>query len=92
MVDHIHMLISIPPQDTVSQVVGLIKGKNAIHIARVYGGRKKNFTGETFWARRYFIVWNYNDALHRTIRRVTEETDVFTREHFDAWPGRYYAI
>jgi putative transposase len=51
MPDHVDMLISIPPKYAVSQVVGFIKGKSAIHIAREYFGRKKNFTGQHFWAR-----------------------------------------
>ena len=55
MVDHVHMLISIPPKYAVSQVVGYIKGKSAIHIARVYGERKRNFVGQHFWARGYFV-------------------------------------
>jgi putative transposase len=53
--DHVHMLISIPPKYAVSQVVGYIKGKSAIHIARVYGERKQNFVGQSFWARRFFV-------------------------------------
>jgi REP-associated tyrosine transposase len=52
--DHVHMLISIPPKYAVSQVVGFIKGKSAIHIARVYGERKRNFVGQSFWARGFF--------------------------------------
>ena len=55
MVDHVHMLISIPPKCAVAQVVGYIKGKSAIHIARVYGERKRNFAGQHFWARGYFV-------------------------------------
>jgi REP-associated tyrosine transposase len=55
MVDHIHMLIAIPPKYAVSQVIGYLKGKSAIHIARNYGGRRKNFTGEHFWARGYYV-------------------------------------
>jgi len=55
MADHIHMLISIPPKYSVSQVIGFMKGKSAIHIARVYLGQKKNFTGMSFWARGYFV-------------------------------------
>ena len=43
MPDHVHMLLSIPPKFAVSQVVGFIKGKSAIHMARVYGERKRNF-------------------------------------------------
>jgi putative transposase len=55
LVDHVHMLISIPPKYAVSQVVGFIKGKSAIHLARVYGERKQNFVGQHFWARGYFV-------------------------------------
>ena len=50
-----HMLISILPKYAVAQVVGYIKGKSAIHIARVYGERKRNFDGQHFWARGYFV-------------------------------------
>ncbi len=53
--DHVHMMISIPPKYSVSQVIGFIKGKSAIHIARTYGERKRNFSGENFWARGYFV-------------------------------------
>ena len=55
MPDHVHMLISIPPKYAVAQVIGFIKGKSAIHLARVYGERKKNFVGENFWARGYLV-------------------------------------
>ena len=51
--DHVHMMISIPPKYAVSQVVGFIKGKSAIYLARVYGERKRNFVGQHFWARGY---------------------------------------
>jgi len=53
--DHVHMLISIPPKHAVAQVVGYIKGKSAIHIARTYGERKRNLVGQHFWARGYFV-------------------------------------
>ena len=53
--DHVHMMISIPPKYAVSQVIGYIKGKSAIHLARVYGERKRNFVGQHFWARGYFV-------------------------------------
>jgi len=55
MVDHVHMMISIPPKYAVSQVVGFMKGKSAIHLARVYGERKRNFVGQHFCARGYFV-------------------------------------
>ena len=53
--DHVHMLIAIPPKYAVAQVVGCIKGKSAIHLARVYGEQKRNFVGQHFWARGYFV-------------------------------------
>jgi len=55
MPDHVHMMISIPPKYAVAQIVGFIKGKSSIHIARVYGGRKRKFVGQHFWARGYFV-------------------------------------
>ena len=54
-VDHIHMCISIPPKYAVSEVVGYLKGKSAIAVARQFGGRQKNFSGERFWARGYAV-------------------------------------
>ncbi len=54
MSEHVHMMISIPPKYAVSQVVGYIKGKSAIPIARSYLGRKRNYVGQHFWARGYF--------------------------------------
>ena len=54
-VDHVHMMISIAPKYSASQVVGFIKGKSAIHIARNFGERKRSFQGEHFWARGYFV-------------------------------------
>jgi putative transposase len=51
--DQVHMMIAIPPKYAVSQVIGFIKGKSAIHLARVYGERKRNFVGQHFWARGY---------------------------------------
>lgn len=53
--DHVHMCISIPPKFAVASVVGYIKGKSAISIARNFAGRSRNFTGENFWARGYFV-------------------------------------
>ncbi len=53
--DHVHMMISIPPKYSVAQVIGYMKGKSAIHVARTYGERKRNFVGAHFWARGYFV-------------------------------------
>ena len=53
--DHVHMLIAIPPKYSVSEIVGYIKGKSAIAVARQFSGRKRNFNGESFWARGYAV-------------------------------------
>ena len=73
--DHVHMLISIPPKYSVSQVIGYIKGKSAIYIARTWGGRKKNFTGEHFWARGYYVstVGKDEQAIQEYIRNQEAE-------------------
>ena len=55
MPDHVHMLLSIPPKYSVSAVVGFIKGKSAIAIARRFMDRAKNFVGQNFWARGYYV-------------------------------------
>ena len=55
MTDHIHMCIEIPPKHSVATVIGFLKGKSAIAIARQFGGRERNFTGEHFWARGYAV-------------------------------------
>ena len=55
MADHVHMLLSIPPKYSVAQVMGYLKGKSAIHIARTFMDRKRNFVGQHFWARGYFV-------------------------------------
>jgi putative transposase len=53
--DHVHMMIKIPPKYSVSEVIGYIKGKSAIAVARNFAGRKQNFSGERFWARGYAV-------------------------------------
>jgi putative transposase len=53
--DHVHMMISIPPKYSVAQVIGYIKGKSAIHIARTFMGKRRNFVGQHFWARGYYV-------------------------------------
>lgn len=73
--DHVHMMISIPPKYSVAQVVGYIKGKSAIFVAR-YFGRKRNFIGEHFWAKGYYVstVGRDEQAMRKYIKRQ-EESD-----------------
>ncbi|MGQ0649922.1 MAG: IS200/IS605 family transposase, partial [Gemmatimonadaceae bacterium] len=76
MPDHVHMLLSIPPKYAVSQVIGFIKGKSAIHLARVYGERKQNFVGQHFWARGYFVsTVGRDEGVIREYIRQQEEAD-----------------
>ena len=75
MSDHVHMMISIPPKYAVSQVVGFIKGKSAIHLARVYGEHRRNFVGQSFWARGYFVstVGRDEEVIRNYIRNQEQE-------------------
>ena len=76
MDDHVHMCLSIPPKYAVSTVVGYIKGKSAIQIARKFGDRQKNFTGEHFWARGYFVsTVGLDEPMVRAYLRNQEEED-----------------
>jgi len=71
--DHVHMLLAIPPKYAVSQVLGFIKGKSAIHIARNYLGRRQNFTGQHFWARGYYVSTVGRDEA--TIREYIQKQE-----------------
>jgi len=75
MPDHVHMMIAIPPKYAVAQVVGYIKGKSAIHIARTYVGRDRNFVGQHFWARGYFVstVGRDEQVIREYIRHQEQE-------------------
>ena len=75
MSDHVHMMISIPPKHAVSQVVGFIKGKSAIHLARSYGGHRRNLVGQSFWARGFFVstVSRDEEVIRSYIRNQEEE-------------------
>ncbi len=75
--DHVHICISIPPKYAVSNVVGYVKGKSAIAIARNFMGRKRNFTGENFWARGYFVstVGLDEDVVRNYIKKQEKEDE-----------------
>jgi len=77
MGDHVHMLISIPPKYSVAQVVGYIKGKSAIHIARTYAGKRRSFVGQSFWARGYYVSY-YVSTVGRdeeTVRKYIQKQE-----------------
>jgi len=77
MPDHVHMMLSIPPKYSVSQVIGYMKGKSAIHIAREFAGRKRNFVGQSFWARGYFVsTVGRDEAVIREYIRQQEREDL----------------
>jgi putative transposase len=74
--DHVHMLISIPPKHSVALVVGYIKGKSAIHVARTFFDQKRNFVGQHFWARGYFVsTVGRDEASIRECTRNQEAED-----------------
>ena len=73
--DHVHVMISIPPKFSVAQVIGYIKGKSAIHIARNFSESRRNFVGQNFWARGYFVstVGRDEKVIREYIRRQEAE-------------------
>ena len=85
MPDHVHMMIAIPPKYAVSQVVGYIKGKSAIHMARVYAERRRNFAGQHFWARGYFVstVGRDEEVIREYIRH--QELEDARLEQLNLW-------
>ena len=75
--DHIHMLISIPPKYSVAEIVGYIKEKSAIAIARQFGGCKRNFNGEKFWARGYAVsTVGLDESRRREYVKHQQKTDM----------------
>jgi putative transposase len=74
-VDHVHMVVSIPPKYSVAQVVGYVKGKSAIWVARAMG-RNRNFLGQHFWARGYCVsTVGLDEETIREYVRSQEEAD-----------------
>jgi putative transposase len=67
VVDHVHVCIEIPPKHAVSSIIGFLKGKSAIAIARM-SGKDRNFNGENFWARGYAV------STSATTSRLSENT------------------
>ena len=85
MADHVHRLLSIPPKSSVAQVVGFLKGKAAIHIARTFMGRRKNYTGHHFWARGYYVsTVGRDEAVIREYIR-THEAEDRRLDQMDLW-------
>ena len=80
MTDHVHMCIAIPPKHSVASVIGFLKGKSAIAIARQFGGRQRNFTGEHFWARGYAVS---------TVGFELEQVRTYIREQESGDDGRF---
>lgn len=72
MPGHVHRLVAIPPKYSVAQVVGFLKGKTAIHIARVYGGRR-SLVGQQCWARGYWVSTVGRDEV--AVRRYIQEQE-----------------
>jgi putative transposase len=74
--DHVHMMIRIPPKYSVSAVIGYIKGKSAIRMARDFMGRHQSFKGYHFWARGYFVsTVGIDEEIIRKYIREQEEND-----------------
>ena len=88
MLDHVHMLISIPPKHAVSSILGFLKGKSSIWIAENIANKAKNFVGHKFWARGYYVstvgadekmIRNYIQNQEKDDRRL-DQLDLFNRQ------------
>ena len=77
MADHVHMLVSIPPKLAVSSVVGYLKGKSAIHVARHFLKRERNYAGQHLWARGYFVDTVGRDT--EKVRRYIQDQEATDR-------------
>ena len=84
MPDHVPMLISIPPKYAVSQVIGYIKGKSAIYLARVYGERKRNFVGQHFWV----VSLSFRDEISHFSDRLAFSMEIMVPSRKSAWTGK----
>lgn len=73
MLDHVHMLISIPPKHSVAHVLGFLKGKSSIWIAQNVANKQRNFVGHKFWARGYFV--STVGADEKTIRSYIQNQE-----------------
>jgi len=87
--DHVHMLIWIPPTCAVSRVIGYVKGKSAIHVARYCLGKSRNYTGQPLWARGYCVstVGVDDDTIREYIRRQ-EDADA-RPDHMDVFRSKH---
>jgi putative transposase len=84
MSDHVHILLAIPPKYSVSDIVGFMKGKSAISIARNFSNRKRNFVGENFWARGYFVsTVGKDEKIVRDYIKNQEKEDIRVEKLFD---------
>jgi len=88
LADPVHMLISIPPKHAAAHVVGYLKGKSAIHIARTFMGRRQNFAGQHFWARGYYV--STAGRAEETIRAYLQgqEQEDQRLDQMGLWPNQ----
>ena len=90
--DHVHMCIAIPPKHPVASVIGFLKGKSAIAIARLCG-KERNFSGEHFWARGYAVSTVGFESANKKLRMEQAENSEATNaarnaRRLDSWPNR----
>lgn len=85
MADHVHLLLSIPPKYAVSSVVGFMNGKSAIHVAQVYGERGRDFVGQHFWPRAYFVSTVGRDEAVISAYLRNQEKENWRLEQLNMW-------
>jgi len=87
MPDHVHMLLAIPLKYAVAQVMGFLKGKSAIHIARGWGGRKHQYVGQHFWARGYWVSTVGRDEAAVRVYIAEQEKEAQRLDQLELFEG-----
>jgi len=91
--DHIHMLVSIPPKYSVSQIMGYLKGKSSLMIFEKYANMKYKYGNRHFWCRGYYVdtVGRNKKAIEQYIRNQLEqdyeEEQLSLKEYIDPFTG-----
>ena len=91
--DHIHMLLSIPPKYSISQIMGYLKGKSALMIFEKYANMKYKYGNRHFWCRGYYVdtVGRNKKAIQEYIRKQLQEDitsdQMSIKEYIDPFTG-----
>ena len=91
--DHIHMLVSIPPKYSVSQIMGYLKGKSSLMIFEKYANMKYKYGSRHFWCRGYYVDTvgrnkkQIQEYIRNQLRQDIEDDQLSIKEYVDPFTG-----